>query len=63
MSFQTEKPAPRQHCVTLRLTDDQNELLTGIAARLETSKGELLRKTLDYWLENSPEGKRALRAK
>ena len=61
MSFRTEKPKPRQHCVTLRVTEEQNEILERLTASLEKSKGEVLRTALDYWLENSPEAKRALR--
>lgn len=63
MTFRTEKPKRREHCVTLRVTDEQNEVLDRLTASLEQSKGEVLRTALDYWLNNSPDAKRALRAK
>lgn len=63
MSFRTEKPQPRQHCVTLRVSEEQNEILNRLTENLNQSKGEVLRLALDYWLENSPEAKRALRAR
>jgi hypothetical protein len=61
--FRTEKPEPRGHLVTLRLSAEQNEILTQAAEQQNVSKGELLRIALDYWLEHSAEGKRALKRK
>jgi hypothetical protein len=37
-------------------------MLDQLAAQLNLSKGELLRTALDYWLENSPDAKQAMRA-
>ena len=61
--FRTEKPEPRGHLVTLRLSAEQNDLLSAAAEQQSVSKGELLRIALDYWLEHSAEGKRVLRRK
>ena len=63
MSFRTERPAPRSHCVTLRTSAEQNAMLDSLVARLQVSKGEVVRIALDYWLANSPEARRALRGK
>jgi hypothetical protein len=47
--------------VSLRLTQEQDRLLTDLAARLGLAggKAELLRKALDYWLEHAPESRQA----
>jgi Ribbon-helix-helix protein, copG family len=59
--FQQERPEPRQHCVTLRVGTKQNEVLTALAESLGKSKGEVVRVALDYWLQHSPEGKKAMK--
>ena len=52
---------PLEKMVSLRLTQEQDRLLTDLAAGLGLAggKAELLRKALDYWLENAPEALQA----
>lgn len=53
--FQTERPAPRGEMIGLRVTPEQNAMLAQIAERLNKSKSEILRVSLDYWLANAPD--------
>ncbi len=62
-TFRSQRPEPRNHCVTMRLSEEQNALLDKLCEQTKESKGELLRIALDFWIQNSPEGKRALRQK
>lgn len=50
----------RDKMISLRLTQEQDQLLTDLATNLALAggKAELLRKALDYWLENAPEAQR-----
>ena len=47
--------------VSLRLTGEQDRLLTDLAAGLGLAGGtaELLRRAVDYWLEHAPEARQA----
>ena len=47
--------------VSLRLTGEQDRLLTDLAAGLGLpgGKAELLRRAVDYWLEHAPEAQQA----
>ena len=62
-TFRSQRPEPRRHCVTMRLSEEQNSLLDKLCEQTGESKGELLRIALDYWIQNSAEGKKALRQK
>ncbi len=48
---------PLTKMISLRVTGEQEQLLERLAAALGLAggKAELLRKALDYWLENAPE--------
>jgi hypothetical protein len=52
---------PLQKMISLRLTQEQDQLLTEMANTmgLAGGKAELLRKALDYWLEHAPVAKEA----
>jgi hypothetical protein len=51
---------PLQKMISLRLTQEQDQLLAEMAHNLGLSgKAELLRKALDYWLEHAPEAQEA----
>jgi hypothetical protein len=49
--------------LSLRVTPEQSRLLEELAQNLGLpgGKAEVLRKALDYWLEHSPEAKKAAR--
>jgi hypothetical protein len=55
---------PLAKMISLRLTQEQDQLLGELAASLELpgGKAELLRKALDYWLEHAPEAREAQEA-
>jgi hypothetical protein len=47
---------PFTKMISLRVTEGQDQLLGRLAEVLGLSgKAEMLRKALDYWLENAPE--------
>jgi hypothetical protein len=52
---------PLSKMISLRVTPDQETYLEQLAAALGLpgGKAELLRKALDYWLENAPEAAQA----
>ena len=52
---------PLTKMISLRVTPDQETYLEQLAAALGLpgGKAELLRKALDYWLENAPEATEA----
>jgi hypothetical protein len=49
--------------LSLRVTQEQDQLLSQLAEALGLAggKAELLRRALDYWLEQAPEVKKALK--
>jgi hypothetical protein len=51
---------PFEKMISLRVTREQDQLLGELAEALELSgKADVLRRALDYWLENAPEALRA----
>jgi hypothetical protein len=52
---------PLTKMISLRVTPEQEKYLERLAAALGLpgGKAELLRKALDYWLENAPEAAEA----
>ncbi len=52
---------PLAKVLSLRVTQEQDQLLGELAESLELpgGKAELLRKSLDYWLAHSPEAQQA----
>jgi hypothetical protein len=52
---------PLTKMLSLRVTREQDQLLGELAESLGLvgGKAEVLRKALDYWLENAPEARRA----
>ena len=51
---------PLQRMISLRVTQEQDRLLEGLAKVLGLSgKAEVLRQALDYWLEHAPEARTA----
>ena len=62
MSF-TARPETRGKMLSLRVTGEQNEQLETIARQLKLrGKAEVLRRALDFWLENA-EVRRLLKIK
>jgi hypothetical protein len=53
---------PLQKMISLRVTAEQDQLLADIAGvlGLPGGKAEVLRKALDYWLENAPEAEETI---
>lgn len=50
---------PMRRMLSLRVTEEQDELLENLAAALDLpGKAEVLRRALDYWLEHAPEAQR-----
>ncbi len=52
---------PLAKMISLRVTQEQDQLLGELAESLGLAggKAEVLRKALDYWLENAPEARQA----
>ena len=51
---------PFQKMISLRVTREQDQLLGELARGLGLSgKADVLRRALDYWLENAPEAQQA----
>jgi hypothetical protein len=51
--------------ISLRVTEEDDRLLGELARALDLpgGKADVLRKALDYWLENAPEARQAGRPK
>jgi hypothetical protein len=51
---------PLAKMISLRLTEEQDQLLADLAEVLGLSgKADVLRKALDYWLEHAPQAQQA----
>jgi len=49
-------PPARDATISLRVTAEQDAALTAIAERLQLpGKSELIRRAIDYWLQNAPD--------
>jgi hypothetical protein len=48
---------PLNKLISLRVTEEDNQLLEDLARRLNLpgGKADVLRRALDYWLENAPD--------
>jgi hypothetical protein len=52
---------PLNKLISLRVTEEDNQLLEdlGRALKLPGGKADVLRRALDFWLENAPEAQQA----
>ena len=57
-AFRRERPAPRNKMLSIRITDEEDELLEELRQRLGVdAKVDVFRQALDYFLEHAPQAR------
>jgi|GEM_PF-2746532 len=61
MGFSKENKPTRDSVIGVRFTSEQVEMLDAIAGEIGLDRVEVIRRAIDFWIENEPVAKRAAR--